>query len=144
MIIPADKQYENEAQLVADALIEFGAMDGIWAWRENTGQAYGAGRVRQAQKAAMMGNAREAASLLGSTQPINYGIPGRADIGGVIRMSEMLYGRPLGWEAKVNNGRRRPEQIKWADYFIKMGGFYILFYQVSDIYKALIKEGYLK
>ncbi len=144
MIIPADKVYENEGQLLAETLLEFGAHPHIWLWRENTGQAYGAGRVRQAAVAAKRGDAREAASLLTSMQPINYGIPGRGDIGGVIKLPEMAYGRPLGWEAKVNGGRRRPEQIKWADYFIKMGGFYVLFYQVSDIYKALINEGYIK
>ncbi len=144
MIIPADKIYENEGQLVADALLEFGALEGFWMWRENTGQAYGAGRVRQAAVAAKRGNAQEAAALLTSMQPINFGIPGRADIGGVIKLPDMQHGRPLGWEAKVNGGRRRPEQIKWADYFIKMGGFYVLFYQVSDIYKALAQEGYIK
>jgi len=136
-MMPADKVYETESQLVADALLEFGALDWLWIWRENTGVAYGSGLVKAATKQIMMGKAKEALGILRGLQPITFGIPGRADISGIL-----LGGRMTAWEAKIKHRPRSTDQKKWAEMFVKMGGLYIHFEQVSDIHKALRAEGY--
>jgi hypothetical protein len=138
------KNYDNESQLVADALIAFGMEDNLWIWRENTGRAYGVGPVKLALKAMMAGQYGAAVKLLKSLQPITFGIPGRADISGIVFSPGMPHGRPLGWEAKIKGRPRSQEQIRWADKFKAMGGFYVHFEQVEDIKAALVAEGYAK
>lgn len=149
-MMPPDKEYENESQLVADALLDLGLEDNLWIWRENTGRAYGVGVVKAALKvlmAARSGNlfqgVRDAIKLLQGAQPITFGIPGRGDISGIIFKPGMAYGRPLAGEAKIKGRKRTDEQIRWAEKFKAMGGFYVHFEQVRHIREALMAEGYL-
>ncbi len=138
-----DKVYENESQLVADALLAFGQQDNLWIWRENTGRAYGVSPVRAALGLLISGRIKEAINALKNLQPIVFGIPGRADISGVIWQPGMAHGRPLGLEAKIKGRKRTEEQLRWAAKFKEMGGFYVHFEQVSEIRAALVAGGYL-
>ncbi len=138
MNIPPDRDYENESQLVAETLIAFGSEDWLWIWRENTGVAYGMSIVKFALKKMMEGQFREAIAIIKQANPIVFGIPGRADISGITNK-----GRMVGMEAKIKHRPRSTDQKRWAAMFIKMGGLYIHFEQVSHVYEAFKAEGYI-
>ncbi len=147
-MMPPDKIYELESQLLADILIEFGAKPYMRIWRSNTGKAYGAGKVMQLVKAVTSAAMRmswyavkEALEEFKHQRPITFGIPGTADICGIIRAPDALRGRWIAIEAKIGSNTPSDEQVAWREMIENHGGIYILAYQVSDVYRGLSAAG---
>jgi len=102
-----------EAALVHAILATFGADPRLRIWRANTGVAFDAkGRA------------------------IRFGVPGAADISGILRG-----GRRLEIECKSDAGRQSPAQRAWQAMIESHGGLYILAHMVEDVRCALHPHG---
>lgn len=66
--------------------------------------------------------------ILDRARPISFGLPGSADIIGVL-----VDGTPLAAEAKTGSGRQRPNQAKFQTAWEKRRGFYIVFRSVDEL-----------
>jgi len=146
-MMPPDKIYELENQLVADILLEFGAKPYMRIWRSNTGKAYGAGKVIQLVKAITQAVAygniagiKKALEEFRGQRPITFGTPGTSDICGIIRIPA-LRGRWICIEAKIGNNKPSEDQVNWREMMESHGAIYILCYQVSDVYLGLRGAG---
>lgn len=65
--------------------------------------------------------------------PVQFGIPGQADLGGLISPS----GRMLEIECKSASGRQTPEQKAWQRSVERFGGIYILARSPDDVGRVL-------
>lgn len=100
---------KSEHQIQNEILAEFGARHDMKIWRQNTGAA------------------------LGKSGLIRFGVPGQADITGLLIPS----GRRIEIEVKDAKGRQRQSQKKFQAMIENAGGIYILARSVEDVYKKL-------
>ena len=100
----------TEQELVQQILLEFGARSDLRLWRANTGAAVrrGGGLVR-------------------------FGVPGQADISGIMRPS----GRRIEIECKTTRGTQSKDQRAWQRMIEWAGGLYILARRIEDVRLAL-------
>lgn len=99
----------RESDLVQQILLAFGSLPTLRIWRVNTGAVKTADRF------------------------IRYGIPGMADISGILAPS----GRRIEIECKAATGRQSEAQRNWQAMIEKHGGLYILARSVDDVARAL-------
>jgi hypothetical protein len=100
------KPRENLPEPVLQRLIlaRLNTIDGVRAWRANTGAArMNGGRV------------------------VRFGIPGQADITGLLRG-----GRRLEVEVKGPTGRISPEQESFGELIVSLGGLYLVCRSLDD------------
>lgn len=67
-------------------------------------------------------------TILDSARPISFGLPGSADIIGVL-----VCGKPLAAEAKTGTGRQRKNQQNFQAAWEKRGGIYVVFRSVDEL-----------
>lgn len=93
-----------ESELVHAILKQYGNDPRLRIWRSNSGVAYGAGRA------------------------VRFGIPGQADISGILRN-----GQRIEIECKTATGRQSPGQKAFQAMIQRFNGVYILARCVEDI-----------
>ncbi|MEG3086158.1 hypothetical protein [Sphingomonas sp. PB4P5] len=111
----ADNAHTN---LVRAALVELSSR-GHLAWDNQTG----AGWVGKFITRTAAGR-----TILDSARPISFGLPGSADIIGVLQG-----GLPLAAEAKTGTGRQRKNQQAFQAAWEKRGGIYVVFHSVDEL-----------
>lgn len=85
----------REAQILAEVMVEIGAIEGVLAWRNNTGMARaGDGRI------------------------VRFGMPGSPDV------IVIAGGRFVGLEVKTERGRQSSAQKRWQQACEAAGGVY--------------------
>jgi hypothetical protein len=70
--------------------------------------------------------------ILDKARPISFGLPGSADILGVL-----ADGTPLAAEAKTGSGRQQKNQHDFQTAWEKRGGFYIVFHSLDELLGAI-------
>jgi hypothetical protein len=105
-------------------------------WRQNTGMAYGYSQVRNNMALLHLGKFQLALEKFRAMQPTRYGVEGMPDIFGLL-----VNGRMLAIETKLEGKEPTDEQIAWRAMFERMGGLYILAYQLGDVYQGLRRAG---
>jgi len=100
----------TESQILAAILREFGSRTDIRLWRQNTG----------------------AARDPHTGQVIRFGVPGQADLSGILQG-----GQRLEIEVKTKTGRQSKEQKRWQRMIEKFGGVYVLARSVEDVRAVL-------
>lgn len=106
----------TESGLVRVAL-EFLALKGVFAWRNNTGGFGG--------------------EYEGKKRFVRFGKPGAPDIMGILPS-----GRFIGVECKSAKGKQSPAQHAWQFNCEAQGGLYILVRNLDDLADALKNHGY--
>jgi hypothetical protein len=98
----------TETQILRDILVAVNQIPNALFWRVNVGVAQTPdGRMNR------------------------YGLPGQADIAGVIR------GRHVEIEVKTHSGRQSRQQIRWQRAVERAGGTYVLVRSVDEVLAAL-------
>lgn len=112
----------REKYIQNEILRTFGTNPKIRLWRANVG----------------------ASTFLGPNgkQRVQFGVPGQADLTGIIPHPETGHGVRLEIEVKSAVGRQRPEQANYQKMIEKFGGVYILARSVEDVFKALTEKGF--
>lgn len=113
---PREKHIQN------DILRTFGTRKDMRIWRANVGASTFQGPY---------GNQR-----------VTFGVPGQADLSGIILDPTTGKGTRLEIEVKSAVGRQRPEQVNYQKMIEQFGGIYILARSVEDVFKALAEKGY--
>ena len=90
-------------------------------WRRNVGAGYPSGPVHQAMRLLESNRASEALALLRRTRVVVFGLPGEADIDGILQG-----GRRLAVEVKAGADRVRPEQAGYQRMLELYGGLYVI------------------
>jgi hypothetical protein len=96
-------------------LIEFGSRPDLRIWRSNSGAAIWRGKNGS------------------SGGLVRFGVPGQADISGIMRPS----GRRIEIEVKTLTGKQSKEQQAWQKMIEWAGGLYILARRIEDVRLAL-------
>lgn len=110
----------NPTELVKQVQLKCGAIPGLRLFRQNVGLAYSRDEVEKL--------------LAGrSARPVQYGVAGMADLGGIAGPS----GRRVEVECKVGTGRQNPNQKKWQAMIEGQGGVYILARSVDQVVAEL-------
>jgi len=111
-----EKQLQNEIVRV------FGTRPDLRLWRQNTGVAVYAGRGP------------------GDIRRVRFGVPGQADLTGILPG-----GVRLEIEVKGPHGRQSDDQRAYQQIIERFGGVYVLAYSLADVWAALkpygIKQG---
>lgn len=121
-------QSENHSKLVNQVLLELGKRHchDVRAWKNHTGQAFTPGSVTDAINAVIKGATfNEARALL---VPIRFGVPGQADISGLV-----MGGRRLEIEVKTGTGKLHEGQKNFREMIMDLGGIHIECRQLSDL-----------
>lgn len=106
----------SEKRILNESLIAVSALHDCLAWRNNTGQAWQGTHYRAAPGQNLI--VQPGMIVLMDARPIAFGLPGSADILGVLR------GRAFGIEAKTQAGRQSEQQRKFEAAFRRAGGIY--------------------
>jgi len=117
-----------EADIVAQTLVEFGAMPDLTIWRVNTGQ-YWAPTTTEVCPACQ--NPK-------SWRRVRTTINGSADISGIATNG---HGRRVEIELKYGQGKQRPDQILFEQMIRRHGGTYVLGYSADEVGTKLRAEG---
>ncbi len=101
----------SEAQIQHAILLALGCREDLRVWRQNTGCA-------RSPKTGRL---------------VRFGVPGWADIGGVLFPT----GRLIQLEVKGPKGRQSPEQKAWEQMVTRFGGFYRVVRSVEEAVRAV-------
>jgi hypothetical protein len=107
-------------EAVNAALLTVSAL-GHRAWRREVGHFYDPRAVKAALGHLSSGRTWEAGLVLRKASPHKIGVPGEADVQGLL-----VGGWGLAVEVKTGRAVRNGGQIKWAAMFQAMGGCYVL------------------
>lgn len=108
--------------LVRAGLVALSAA-GHLAWDNQTGSGW-VGKL--------IGRTAAGRTILEMARPISFGLPGSADIIGLLDS-----GIGLAAEAKTGTGRQRENQRKFQAAWEKRGGIYVLFRSVDELLGAI-------
>ena len=108
----------REAAVLREVHLRLGARPDVRLWRQNTGVAYPLSQVRELVDAVLAGDQRAAVAVAREMRPIRYGLPGMADLIGVVQRG----GRLLSVEVKSPSGRLSEEQRAWDAMVRRFGG----------------------
>lgn len=69
---------------------------------------------------------------------VNVGPKGRADIQGIIRLAvspqnRLRAGLAFAVEIKTGSGKLKPEQKRWRDRFVELGGLYLVVRDIATV-----------
>ena len=122
----------SEKRILNQGLVRLWELSGVFAWRNNTGQAWQGTRLG----APIGGTVRVVPGMviLTESRPIKFGLPGSGDILGIID------GRGFSLEAKTDIGRQSEQQVKFQRAFERAGGRYGLFRSPDEAVR--IMEGW--
>ncbi len=113
----------SEREIQAAILAELGA-DPRWRlWRQNSGQAWQGVRMPESTADRL---------VLLHPRPIRFGLPGMADIGGLLST-----GQRVEIEVKAEHGRQSQDQLDFETMIRKFGARYILARSVEDVLAGL-------
>lgn len=104
-------------------------------WRANVGYAVPMHTVKAALTMMKSGQFAGAIKLLEKAQPIAFGLPGQADITGIL-----ANGRRLEVEVKTDTGRVSPEQTIFARNMARMNAAHGVARSAADAL-AILEEG---
>lgn len=142
------KSYTNEMEIVADILIEFGALPWIRVERNNVGTAYGIGIVAQFVKNIRVAitnphRIREILDWFRNQRPIKFGNAGEPDIRGFLtgNANGIHRGRAVYIEAKMPGEKLDPDQVTWRDMAVPRGVLHIVAHSVLEVYQGLQAAG---
>lgn len=142
------KVYNNEMEIVADILLEFGAFSWIRVERNNVGLAFGAGIVIALVKAikSCISDRSRIFSLLENfkrVRPIKFGNAGEPDIRGFLTGNKdgINRGRAIYIEVKMPGENLEPDQKTWRDMAVPRGIIHITAHSVLEVYEGLIAAG---
>ena len=110
----------------------FGTRPDILLMRANVGVAVPSRIVHEALARLRLGDVVGAVDILANGQVIRYGVPGQADLTGLI-----AGGRRLEIEVKSETGRQSDEQRHYQHWIESRGGLYILARSVDDVRMGL-------
>lgn len=108
----------RESDVLRAVHARLGARPDVRVWRVNTGVAYPLSQVRALIDAVLAGRMAEARVLAREMRPVRYGLPGMADLMGILAPA----GRLLSIECKSDSGRLTQEQRDWAAMVERFGG----------------------
>lgn len=103
---------DPHTQLVNGCLLEISKLPWVRVWKNHRGQAQ---------------------TIRG--QWMNFGIPGQADITGIVKNERTGHGIRTEIECKTGTGRQEPDQINFERMILKMGGQYRVAKSVDDAVK---------
>lgn len=126
----------SEQSIVNNTAIQLAKIPGVRIWRANTGSGVGWGIVRAARGHLDSGNPGLAAKLLSHCRPVQYGVPGQADLSGILGD-----GRRLEVELKTSTGKQREQQERYEQMIKSHGGVYILARSAEEA-EGKVKEVY--
>lgn len=105
-------------ELVKEALVEL-SRNGHFCWNNESGTGW-VGKL--------MGRNKAGQTVLSNARPVAFGLPGSADILGVL-----ISGHALAAEAKTGTGRQQKNQGNFQTAWEKRGGIYVLFRSVDQL-----------
>lgn len=97
-------------------------------WRSNVGRGIAPGIVQKCLTLLRQGNVAQAIAMLRWPPSITFGVPGQADISGILAPS----GKRLEIEVKVGRDKMSEQQQKFAAMIRRAGGVYIEARSVED------------
>lgn len=107
---------------------EFGTRPDMRIIRQNVGVGVPYSVVKSAAELIKSGQHDRALRVLSGARPIHFGIPGQADITGILKG-----GTRLEIEVKGERGKQSREQKNYQNMIEKYGGLYILARDTSDV-----------
>lgn len=111
----------SETEVMRAVHLAIGSRPDVRLWRQNCGVAYPLSQVRALIDAVMKDNLARARAVAREMRPVRYGLPGMADLMGVLAPS----GRLLSVEVKSATGRLSAEQRAWGEMVERFGGLSI-------------------
>lgn len=117
----------------------FGTRPDLRIWRANCGVGLALSTVQNALRLLHGGDLAGAIRALREGNVIRYGVPGQADLTGILPS-----GKRLEIEVKSPGGRQSPEQQNFQAMVEKFGGVYVLARCVEDVRRALVDGGHLR
>jgi hypothetical protein len=121
-----------ETKILKEILLALGQHPDLRVWRNNTGMLWSGAKVRKVERAGMV-KAEKGDILIKSGYPVRFGLPGSADILGLISPS----GRLIAIEVKTETGKQSEQQKAFAKMIKRMGGVYILARSADEAVKKL-------
>lgn len=118
----------NEAQTQQAIIRALGVQPGLRIWRANVGTGVPYSVVTAAMGQLRAGNPAAAHRILASARPIQFGVPGQADLTGIVRG-----GLRLEVEVKSDSGRQTEDQRNYQSMIERLGGRYLLARSVEDL-----------
>ncbi len=103
------------------------------AWRANTGAGVPYSAIRAAVALLAQGRTRDCLEFLQRQRPITFGIPGQADITGILAPG----GKRLEIEIKADGDKTRPEQEAFRIMMARADGIYITASSEEDAIQQL-------
>jgi hypothetical protein len=123
---------KSEAEILKEILLALGQRSDMRVWRNNTGMLWSGAKVRKVERAGMA-KVEKGDILIKSGYPVRFGLPGSADILGVIAPS----GKIIAIEVKTETGKQSAQQKAFAKMIRRMGGVYILARSADEAVKKL-------
>lgn len=124
----------EEADTQGAILTAYGALPWLRLWRMNVGKGYTLDAIKGALALLRQGRAVEAITRLVRAPIVSYGVPGMADLTGMLAC-----GRRLEVECKSTKGRLRKEQEVWRDVCARFQVVHIVARSVEDV-RAVLDE----
>lgn len=128
----------TEKELQNDIMRKWSTRTDMRLWRQNVGVAVPLTYIKRLMALLAIGKWKAAVNYASIMPRNQYGIPGMADLSGIIR------GRRLEIEVKGQKGKQAEEQINWQTQIERFGGIYILAYSIEDVdtvLEAILNEG---
>lgn len=119
-----------EAEIVAQTLVEFGALPDLTIWRVNTGKYW---TPTTTDKCPTCQNPK-------AWRRVRSTVNGSADCSGIAAPN----GRRVEIELKYNKGVQRPDQILFEQMIRRHGGTYVVGYSVDEVGTKLRAEGIIQ
>lgn len=123
----------TEKQTLNLILTTFATRPDVRLWRNNVGTGVPSGIVAAAVKALRSGDFSSAIRILSSRQ-VSFGIPGQADLTGILPG-----GIRLEIEVKSAVGKQRIDQQNYQRMIERFGGVYVLARSIDDVWTAIGK-----
>lgn len=122
----------READIQNQIVRAFGTRADMRLMRQNVGTAVPYRIIREVMMAMRKGDPATAMGILNRARPVRFGVPGQADLTGI-----MAGGKRLEIEVKGPTGRQSEDQRNYQAMIERFGGLYVLARCVADVDAAL-------
>lgn len=120
-------------RLIQNSIVRaIGTRSDVRIMRANVGLAIPSRIVRAATTLMRQGDVRGAIAALGRARPVQFGVPGQADLTGIL-----AGGFRIEIECKGPKGRQSDDQKNYQAMVERFGGLYVLARSVEDVEEAL-------